>query len=1632
MSTGRGRSWRPEKKRGGRASRHRTMAFLAVVLATLIAVLVVPPIFQEPPFRFVSMVASDHVLDPSGLPVFLTSAASSSDRMLKTVFEKLNELNDHHVMKPRTASSLTKLKEVVRPGETLLLYCGLETVVRCNDDAVFVQLLGSGNPSEIPFSDLLETLEGIKPARVVLLMDLVRRESGLANGRLGDDVLHLIEVAVEEASINDLVVICSSGFGERSWEYFESSEPSDVANVAPPAGDGRPRNNDWDSDIFSGTVFGHFVRQAFIDGRTTDVDEFHKYLREQVATWVETNYGEKQSVMLFPQEPRILGDRLLVNVEWPSASDLADSEARVETAAGDSESIDASKSSEQIAETDKPDAEETPTAKLDKLHMVRRRLQEAGEAVAATPAEWMEFNAALLAAEMAILHDDLAAYATMHDLAQENIDRIADHKNSLQPTGTEADLSEWILASVANPEIEAASAEMFELAFQDDVSGEKLSRLPRELRSSGPERGAFVRRFVDHLRQVADSTRPEDIQKQIAVCARFIQELPERGWPMQDWPNELLTIAEVLVADDDAVWQAQALEPLLSLIELRKQVLDAATGKLDNGASMRRHVWHQIRDDVLRLLTGLTAAERWLTLGPPGLKKAQSTLDKVASEWGGTVGQIHQEQQLVAIRDRQRTDLPILVQFLAQQQEEVPLRKGELQDAIALAEASESEIRSHFPHGLLGQPNMHSKDIDAMFALTRDLTENEDAVTPHDLVHQKCLIDYVLGRRGRSELLSVSERRRLFALPTFGLSSEEVETSRGIPVGALTDKGGGPPAAAGQLKRTGLWVSFWSIRLLEAISGVQQKDLWQEWKLLVKSLAENEQDRQKLAQARSQLASLLQTAWYKQHVSLANSSGPTIFVDNDEVRKVLAADVAQRHAAGGKHQGAYKEIHDALKLEVTDRLGKVEASPPSHSEATFNDKNDAEISVDTEGADFLYVSTGAIQLQRDGVLDEENDWYRIDSPSATEQLIFHSRADVTAPVEVYLAFTNEHHVVFRKQRVVLHPDPDNQWAVEFLAVNEEKRTKQELIEGRLELVPTTRNPKDGKDIPLSYIVRLVQLGGVATRVRVQAFDSKGVTFWETGQILDLDPQTKSVEVPLRPAVTATPPPISKAPAKDFDVLHGFRLEITPEGLKDPTTKRINIQPVLLSAEKLVRRPEPTFDGSGKLTIRIARQSTAAFGGLPPVKIPAEVHFSPALAELLGPGNDLTPIPNVAAGEEGNVLTYTFRNEIVQAFRDDDFVQDDNDLEFSVSVAGIPYAWHWRLYENDAPELLLDDEPTVRVELNQTNRKDVVPVADSPTYLFGENWKDVRLDVRAHIHGGQFDHRDHQWQLDIKRLNEGMSNTSRPMSILSEPIKLGSHHHETIRIASGKNHVWNFSTHTELHGPGDLSIIQIGNVAGRYKLIGQLKRIDSDKTIEHETQLVFDDTPPVVTVEVDPGSANSHSVLKPLQGRIVAKDPESEIAGIRAGFSVEDLVDVNLAGEFEFSAAMLPKILPSKEDQQVPHKLYVEVTNHAGLTETIPVRITFLRKASTMAKASDAVKNGKVIFEWNTAMSYTVTLRNSKGAVQDEVEGTRRVEFSDVPPGRYTISWVRDGSTGNGKKTFNVKSKETKIVDRVKK
>ncbi|MEO2017610.1 MAG: hypothetical protein ABGZ53_24920 [Fuerstiella sp.] len=1630
MSTGRGRSWRPEKKRGGRASRQRAVAFLTVVLVSLIVALLVA-VFgpKEPPLRFVSMVPGSHSLDPSGLPVLPSSASVRTGDRLKDVFTKLHELNEHLVLVPQTASSLQDLGELknledaVKSGEKLVLYCGLETAVRYDskNDVAVVKLLAEGGQPEIAFSALLSRLkEEVGARQVLLLMDLVRRESGLANGRLGDDVLHLIEAAVRGAENDHLVVICSSGFGERSWEYFESTDEGDVANDTPPDDDARAVDRDQGSGIFSGTVFGHFVRQAFIDGRTGDVGQFNKYLKREVAAWVEANYGEKQTVTLFLEEPRILGDGLLVNVKRPSASDLADSE----TSAGDSESIDVSESSEQIAETDTSDAEETPTTKIARLTAVQRDLAQAGEAVAATPAAWMELNSALLAAETAILHGDRAAYDKMLDEAGLRVRKIEDDLDRLlRPPGAESGVAEWITAPADDTQNAADDLKLnteLDRLFEDVGNSEETgSRVPSRFRSLGRERSAFVHRFVDELRQVADSKTPTDRLKRIKDHAHFIKQLPERGWRMQDWPGELLTIAEVLLADDDAARQAEAVELLLNLITLRTEVLNAGTGKLSNGAMMRSDVWNYVLDEVQQLVTDLTAAERWLAFGRPGLEQAKSTLREVKLQWGRLKDQIRRKQQLLTIRDSQRTDLPILIQFLAQQQEEVRLGNNELEDAIGLANAileNESEIRHHFPNGLLDLPNMDARHIDAMFALTRGL--NETIAARSDVGDLERLIEYVQQRSERSEQRSASERLRLFAASAPGLNSVELDRSRRQLAASLTRNPEETSVTPDQRKQTGIWLSFWSIRLLEAISGVQQIDLWEKWKELVESVADEGEKKGIVVLARSQLSSLLRSAWNDQHLSLAYRKEAK-FVRNDEVRSVIAADVAQRHAASEKHRGVYEGIYD--NLGATVRLNDVEVSPTSFYETTFDNSRHAEISVHTEGADFLYVSAGEIELQGDSALDDG--WQRIESPTAIQSLNFDSPKVVTEPVRIFLAFANKDHVVLRKRTVVLRPSSDITWNVEFWALNDGRQSRQVLqerspdghVEHQLELAPTTQSAKGDKNNPLSYIIQLVPKPiGVVKQVEVQVFYSRNERFWEKPQVLDVDPQTNKVLV--------LPDP-ENALAKTFDVLHGFRFEITPvvAGGRETIPRKIHIQPVLATAEHLVVRPRPKFGRNGKLSIPIVRDSRSRLSDLPPATVRAEVHFSHALGALLKPGGKKSR--NVTS--DGTVFEFTFKNGIVQALRQDDIERDDKALEFSVSVAGIPYAWHWRL-DKDGPELL-SDEPTVRIELNHQNPQEAKSVADSPKYVFGKNWDLARLDVRAHIHGGDFSRNDDPWQLDIKLLNDSAFGRKQPESLLDAPFQLDRRYREKITMAPGEKNAWRFLTHTELYGLSDLRISDHDfEEAGRYKLIAQLKRTNSaeiveHEIVEHETEFTFDHTPPdEVTVEVK--SAASHSVKDSLRGFVDAEDGESnvDIETVRVWLSdekEENSAIVNSDGNFEFPAERLNSRSPKETKWR--ETLHVKVTNGAGLSVTKDIRITFFRKAKPVVKSAEPMVNGKVNFSWRTKSAYTVTL-SGKNFFEEKM-GTSPVVFDDVPPGTYRISWDTGVNTGNGNKEIKVKS-----------
>ncbi|MCP4510830.1 MAG: hypothetical protein GY826_31050, partial [Fuerstiella sp.] len=268
---------------------------------------------------------------------------------------------------------------------------------------------------------------------------------------------------------------------------------------------------------------------------------------------------------------------------------------------------------------------------------------------------------------------------------------------------------------------------------------------------------------------------------------------------------------------------------------------------------------------------------------------------------------------------------------------------------------------------------------------------------------------------------------------------------------------------------------------------------------------------------------------------------------------------------------------------------------------------------------------------------------------------------------------------------------------------------------------------------------------------------------------------------------------------------------------------------------------------------------SAFGEL----TPASVDFSPALVRLLvNRQATRTSAPNVT---EQEVFRFRFTDEIVKAFyKGDPGINDENDLEFGISVAGIRHAWRWGLKETGV-QPLDNDKPTIRAELIAANEKEVKPIQKEPHLLYADNWPNAMLDIGMHIHGGRFPTTNPRWELDLKVEN---TVTQQPVRVIEKPISLSRRHVETITASAGKMGAWNFSTHIEIYNHHGLKLkdrFDFGS--GKYELIAQLVPADEkEKIIEHRTAFVFDDTPATFD---DPGIPSKHMTDRPLTGAITA-------------------------------------------------------------------------------------------------------------------------------------------------------------------
>lgn len=1613
MSSGRGRSWRPENKRSGRDRRKRTVIVLITVLVCLIAAILVPVLLpKEPAVQFVCLSVPEQALQVAGFPVTLDSSTGMGHQQLKSTLQVLHALNPARVKQPAFGENLLSLQDVAKPREKLVLYCGLEPFVELDSGTKKAVLkLREGQGATSTFSELLQILKESPASQILLLVDPVTRASSLVHGDAGVDVVPLIEEAVQEAAVRNMVVICACNRQQQSWPYIVEQSKRDAPSDASRPGSDVPQRFGY----FQGTAFAHFIREAILNSTCGSADELFTFLADNLTPWVQSNYGQSQTVLMLPNPSATADRELLARIQWPTQADIDASKNKEQEGSSDPDpkSIDASKAQ----------LKETPDDLAANLRGRWKELQNREQISAAAPAEWMELNAIVVSAESALRHGDELRFNQMYSKAGQSIDQIEDRLRTSAPLDNKVNLAPWFTGIPVSTEEFATDSFSDTLAEASDKQSARL--FPRELSRPGIARQKFAAWLINDLSNLSEVIEAKsDVERQELVSLRsvFIQKLNGLGWPKEEWPEHFFTI-ETVLSQSDPEWHANALRPLVRLIQLRRKVLLIATGRIKTqGTSpqndqdvdgqdqpLRRWVWENSHSEINTALNRLLASERWLATGPSGYRMALKSLSDAEAASDRLTDRVQLQQQLTSLQDRQRTELPLQIQFLAQQMEQVPLSKNELLSAETMANAilsPDGRLQEAFPAALLKPSGIGNQEIEAMFALTRNFRNEAAQMT--DREHQKVLDAYLANRVTTSR--SSLERQRLLQIPSLLQLHDDI-------LSGLSDGGQQEPIDPRQ--NSGIWLGFWSARLLEAFTGSDQKEIWNQWKTLIATTRDGAVDEQRAA--RHQLTQSLQVAWHKSYSELKAQPPSSLFVMGEDSAKLIGEGLSQRAKVDPANRLFFKRYANRIAGRNFTVTGSSIACPDL---IALDDNNQATLQVVTKGAQYLYVSRTELELKSPQT-ELQEDWYRLQAGSKNE-LIFHSSGGITNPVVVAVAAVDENGHVLAHRSTTIAPNGRTSWQVAFLNTD---GTEQVLRERDLELSPSTLDSIDpSKDQPTSLQVRITQRDGVAKEVEVQCFASDATPFWPIPHRLVLD-ENNSVILPLS-APVGDPPTEAPSPPGIMNVTEGFRIDIKPVNIIGAETTSIPVLPKLAAPSKFAVRPVPKYDPvRQELSFRIDQVGNSGIASRQ--KVPVQVHFSPALQILRTAAGSPTSIPNLP--ESGQVFRYTFDSTIRQSFSLNPQHPENSELEFSVSVAGIPQAYRWRLTENGIRSMS-DDEFFIRSELDVTNPKEATPVTNQSKIIIGANWDQTQLKANVFLHGGNFSSEQQRWKLDIRVEN---MISRQQISVLTDPVSIQRRWQQSVTILPGEEGTWNFSTSSQPYGIQGLHLPNFGLQDGRFELIALLTSDENpNQSVEHRTPFVFDGTTPVINQD-DIKTQSPISVTNDLQGTIVASDPESDVIGIRVGMSADKLSPVRIdqgsttGGEFTIRVAekSFPQITRSNQMEYADADLFAEVTNGAGLTTLIKKRLTFSAAALPMKKATtEPAEPGSVVFSWTTKTDYKVTLSGPNGFRKVQ-SGSGSVEFPEVPPGKYTISWDTGFSTGKGSKSVTVRSGKTAAVDK---
>ena len=1597
-----------------------------MILAVLLSLLVWMVFWKtrpEPTVRFISLIPPASAQGTPGLPTVPNCSGIISQRNLNALFVRMNQAHEKHVTEPQQVASLSglenSLKEIV-PGEKVVVYCGLESVVRIAEqsESEVGIFLDDGSAELMEFTDLLDTLKDPNTDRIILLMDLVGRSPGLANGILADDVVPLIDEAVANTGDSKLTVIRSSDAGQRSWEYInESAADNDGAagEHARSSAANIPRH-------FSGTVFAHFISEAFKHGKTDSVKMLHEYLKSEVSQWVKREYNEDQTVSILPALARNRNDLLL---RAPSMSPQISDELEEDAAA----------SSDTVEHTD---VSETPARSTDIIKstwstLMERRAKLPADTAAVAAREWMQLDAALVAMRHTLLHGmpersddhgipDITSAMTETDSPDRILDSLERNDGSSRTATDDDDLPRWISVTLAAKKSKESAAE---------EEAEKAERAQDDARDYD-RLSSIVQDLVILPESYASNDTILPLPKSLN---KHINEFADSLSGKLDWPHEWFAITEVSQSLFNAAGptsadtgptlseqDARVLATLGTLITLRRDFLTAAAGQSDPDSRMLKDTWDSQLGDVKNALTKLNAAESWLSLGSIGLPGAHSLIKQVEADKNpkDAFTIIAMDLEALRVRSQHRAATPALIQFLAQQLEQRPLGK-ELEEV-----ANTDGFPDKLPEGV--ESKLGDKTVKAMFGCVEDLRIHSEAErTVNDTTDFSTLKTYLttLVADGR---VSAKERLQLLTLPLLDpadRSAMDQLMQQPVISSAAADAG---------RSHTGIWLGYWSIRLLEALTSARQEQLRSEWRKLVIALHDSSADpkdedvlKQQVVVARTKLAMSLQDAWQPNIVE----NREDLFVPIDQTRSLLASDLAQRTKWNEVNRTAYEDIH--TKLVATP----VESDSPASltiDEAqrwlTLEDADSASLRLTTNGGTFLFVmrppDVTEFHLKaasnNDTALSEVPEKHgRFKVPVGQETDLRFTASGLTEQTPVVIALADEHEIVLATEQLTISPSYNNtRWAAWFFVQDEKTKEwkRHKLTGGILKLPPNGSTPLK---------VRLVQTAGLVNvqEIRVTCRTNSGKEMPITSpEAADREPVTSFPVIEFADEkksgvefhLGAPMPDGSNDPGTiGYDVADGFTFEIapvTPVGLeRDAAPFLVRVNPLIVGADQYIHPPRPKYDPKNrKLEIPVDPRSVGAdFVGLKLTNFNVELHLSSALSAL-------------ASKSTYKKIVSDRPDRFEITFNRDPFESRKGVLEFSMAVAEIPDAFRWNLEPVGPPRQIGQNAPEVRAELELTNGKAVKLVQTNPFYVVGmpnENATEPKFDVWMHIHGFESRHRGSKLGLKLKNTDQ---TSAEP---LMEPVVLNSRFAERITVAPGADGVWSFQTIKNAYVHRDLQLLNENNNfnSGIYDVIAQLSSDDGEgghaEIHDHFVKVVIDQTKPLIEVlsrEKDTPyrwNADLEVEFKVTddESGIDVTDPQAIEVKLGNNFVDSPLPTVPGGTTYSFrvpAEELFPDLKPGDRDST---QLIITAQNRAGMSVEVRRRLTIARRRKTPSTTSTpVVKTGAVNIEWDDGSKRLVRLMQQSGqrigrTPHDKKEsGEGKVRFEKVPVGNYRILW----------------------------